>query len=32
LLSKVRKPELDSEPVFDYGERLPVGLDGAPVH
>jgi len=32
LLSKARKPEPDSEPVFDFGERLPVGFDGVPVH
>jgi len=32
VLLSARKPELDSEPVFDFGERLPVGFDGAPVH
>jgi len=32
VLLRARKPELDSEPVFDFGERLPVGFDGAPVH
>jgi len=32
LLSKVRKPELDSEPVFDLGERMFVSFDGQPVH
>jgi len=32
LLSKALKPELDSEPMFDFGERLPVGFDGAPIH
>jgi len=32
LLSKALKPSLDSEPVFDFGERLPVGFDGLPVH
>jgi len=31
VLLSARKPELDSEPVFDFGERLPVGFDGAPV-
>jgi len=32
VLLRARKPELDSEPVFDFGERLPVGFDGMPVH
>jgi len=32
VLLRARKPELDSEPVFDFGERLPVGFDGVPVH
>jgi len=32
VLLRARKPDLDSEPVFDFGERLPVGFDGVPVH
>jgi len=32
LLSKAREPSPDSMPVFDLGERLPVGFDGQPVH
>jgi len=32
VLLSARKSELDSEPVFDFGERLPVGFDGQPVH
>jgi len=32
LLSKARKPSPDSMPVFDLGERMPIGFDGQPVH